>query len=88
MRLFEELAAGAVPVSGLNQSAESSADVVLMMNKLSTNPEFASTLAKLKMPTDKYKAIVKFANLLGIPDERLIDFIQQQQNLQQHDQGS
>lgn len=79
-KIFEDIQRDVDP------SAQSSANVVLMMDKLKTNQEFAGILRQLTMPSDKFKAIVKFAGLLGIPDERLIDFIQQQKNQGNNDQ--
>ena len=76
-KIFEDI------VHGVDQSVDSAANVVLMMDKLKSNTDFVTILHQLTMPSDKYKAIVEFANILGIPYERLIDFIQQQENQKQ-----
>lgn len=57
---------------------QASADIVLVMDKLASDQNLRSMLQSIKMPTDKYKAITGFASLLGIPEQRLQDFIQQQ----------
>lgn len=59
-------------------SAQSSADILLFINKMKSDPEFSQMLSNLTLPTDKYKAIVQFASMLGIPDQRFDDFIRQQ----------
>lgn len=54
------------------------ADVVLVLDKLASDETLRGMLQSVKMPSDKYKAITGFAELLGIPKQRLGDFIQQQ----------
>lgn len=81
-RIFEDI----MQDRGIDPKAQASANVVLLMDKLKTSPEFSELLRQLQMPSDKYKAIVKFADILGIPNERFSDFVQQQQNQQTHDQ--
>lgn len=62
-------------VEEIDPSAQASANALLLMNKLKTNPSFMNMLSEIQLPTDKYKAILQFANLLGIPEERFEDFI-------------
>lgn len=69
--LFEEI----------DGKANASANSVLLMDKLRTNSQFMQMLSEIQLPSDKYKAIQKFADLLGIPEQRFIDFCQQQENL-------
>jgi plasmid maintenance system antidote protein VapI len=38
-------------------------------------------LQQIDQPTDKYKAIMKFAALLGVPEQRFPDFVNQQNNI-------
>jgi plasmid maintenance system antidote protein VapI len=38
-------------------------------------------LQQIDLPTDQYKAIIRFAALLGIPEQRFTDFCQQQNNI-------
>lgn len=58
--------------------ASAVADVVLVLDKLTNDETLRGMLQSVKMPSDKYKAITGFAELLGIPKQRLVDFIQQQ----------
>lgn len=76
-QIFEDIMQG----RGIDPTAQASANIVLLMDKLKTAPEFSELLNQLANPLDKYKAIVKFADLLGIPNERVLDFMQQQQNI-------
>lgn len=69
--LFEEI----------DGKANASANSVLLMDKLRTNSQFMQMLSEIQLPSDKYRAIQKFADLLGIPEQRFIDFCQQQENL-------
>lgn len=65
----------------IDPKAQASANAVLLMDKLRSNPQFMQMLNQIQLPTDKYKAIQKFADLLGIPEQRFIDFCQQQENV-------
>jgi len=71
----------------IDPNAMASANALLLVDKLKANPEFMKGLSQLQMPSDKYKAILKFADLLGIPEDRFDDFIAntkaQTQNTQQ-----
>jgi hypothetical protein len=55
------------------------------MDKLKNNPAFLKMLNQIYLPSDKYKAIKKFAGLVGIPEERFGDFVTQQES--QKDDG-
>lgn len=65
----------------IDPKANASANALLLMDKLRKNPQFMKMLEQIDLPSDKYKAIMKFANLLGIPEERFQDFCTQQSNL-------
>lgn len=67
----------------IDPKAQASANALLLMDKLRKNPQFMEMLQQIQLPTDKYKAIKKFANLLGVPEERFNDFCTQQSNLTQ-----
>lgn len=62
----------------IDPKAQASANALLLMDKLRTNPGFMKMLQEIQLPSDKYKAIMKFADLLGIPEERFSDFVNQQ----------
>jgi hypothetical protein len=59
----------------VDQDAMSSANALLLVDKIKSNPEIMKLLSQLQMPTDKYKAIVRFAGLLGVPEVRFDDFM-------------
>lgn len=65
----------------IDPKAQASANAVLLMDKLRTNSQFMQMISQIQLPTDKYRAIQKFADLLGIPEQRFIDFCQQQENI-------
>ena len=65
----------------IDPKATASANSLLLMDKLRKNPQFMEMLQQIDLPTDKYKAIQKFAALLGIPEERFNDFCSQQRNI-------
>lgn len=75
--LYEELQ--------LDPKAQASANALLLMDKLKNNPAFLKMLNQIYLPSDKYKAIKKFAGLVGIPEERFSDFVTQQES--QKDNG-
>lgn len=80
-KLYEELAQSQHPEqTGVDPQAQASANALLLMDKLKNNPSFVQMLDKIYLPSDKYKAITKFADLLGIPEERFYDFVTQQYN--------
>ena len=65
----------------IDPKATASANSLLLMDKLRKNPQFMKMLQQIDLPTDKYKAIQKFAALLGIPEERFNDFCSQQDSI-------
>lgn len=73
-KIYEEIE------SGVDPKAQASANAILLMDKLRTNPAFMKMISQIQMPSDKYTAIKKFADLLGIPGERFSDFCTQQEN--------
>ena len=81
-KIFQEI----LSEQGIDPKAQASANIVLLMDKLKTSPEFSQLLRELSLPSDKYKAIVKFADILGIPEQRFFDFMQNQQNQSIHNQ--
>lgn len=64
----------------IDPNATASANALLLMDKLKTSEGFMKILEQIQMPTDKYKAIIKFADLLGIPTERFDDFMTNTKN--------
>lgn len=62
-------------IEDVDPNAMASANALLFVDKLKSNAELMKSLSQLQMPTDKYKAIVKFAELIGIPEDRFDDFI-------------
>lgn len=64
----------------IDPKAQASANALLLMDKLRSNPGFMNMINEIELPSDKYKAIQKFADLLGIPESRFADFVQQQEN--------
>jgi len=50
------------------------AQLLILFNKLKNTPSFISAVEQLKMPVDKYNAILKFAELLGIPEDKFESF--------------
>lgn len=59
----------------VDPNAMASANALILIDRLKNNAQFMKALSQIQMPTDKYKAIIRFADLLGIPDERFDDFI-------------
>ena len=66
----------------IDPAAQATANSILLMNKLRSNPQFMGMLQQIKLPTDKYTAILKFAELLGITQPRFTAFIQSAENMQ------
>ena len=62
-------------IEDVDPNAMATANALLFVDKLKNNPELMKALSQLQMPTDKYKAIVKFAGLIGIPEDRFEDFM-------------
>lgn len=70
-------------IEDIDPKAQASANSILLIDKLKSNPQFMGLLQQIKLPTDKYNALIKFGEILGIPKERFNDFCQQQNNLTQ-----
>jgi histone acetyltransferase (RNA polymerase elongator complex component) len=73
-------------LKNLLKESDGLATVLIIFDKLSNNQSFISALNQIKMPTDKYTAIVKFATLLGIPEDKLEAFIQNVKSVQKNEQ--
>lgn len=59
----------------IDPKANAAANSLLLMDRLKNNPQFMKMIQEIQLPTDKYEAILHFANLLGIPEERFEDFM-------------
>jgi len=62
-------------IEDVDPDAMSSAKALLLVDKLRSNQELMNALSQLQLPSDKYKAILKFAGLIGIPEDRFGDFM-------------
>lgn len=65
----------------IDPKAIANANALLLINSLKGNPKFMGMLNQINLPTDKFKAITEFAELLGITRERFIDFVNQQNDV-------
>lgn len=65
----------------IDPKAIANANALLLINSLKSNPKFMGMLNQINLPTDKFKAITEFAEMLGITQERFIDFVNQQNNV-------
>ena len=65
----------------VDPKAIANANALLLINSLKSNPKFMGMLNQINLPTDKFKAITEFAELLGITRERFIDFVNQQNDV-------
>lgn len=63
-------------IEEIDPKANATANSLLLMQRLKTNGQFMKMLSQISLPSDKYKAILLFADLLGIPEERFDDFMQ------------
>lgn len=63
-------------IEEIDPKANATANSLLLMQKLKTNGQFMKMLSQISLPSDKYKAILLFADLLGVPEERFDDFMQ------------
>lgn len=61
------------------QDPNATATAVLAIQKIKSDAELVQMLESIYLPTDKYKTIIRFAGLLGIPSERFVDFVNQQE---------
>lgn len=66
--------------------AETSVNLLRFFDVIQKSPKFSAITATIRRPTDKYKAIVKFAGMLGIPEEKLTSFINNQSNITSREQ--
>ncbi len=65
----------------IEPQANASANSLILIDKLRKTPAVMQMLQQIDQPTDKYKAIMKFAALLGVPEQRFPDFVNQQSNI-------
>jgi hypothetical protein len=63
----------------LNES-EGTATILLLFDKLKRSPSFIEALNQLKMPLDKYNAIMKFAETIGITEDKFDAFMTNMKN--------
>jgi hypothetical protein len=69
----------------LREQADGTATILLLFDKLQKTPAFNTAINELKMPVDKYNAIMKFASLLGIPDSKFESFMSNMKNIKSDD---
>ncbi len=67
-----------------SDNANGIASILLLFDKLKTNSNFMQYINQITQPIDKYKAIVKFGEILGIPSSKFIDFVTNMKNIKQH----
>lgn len=73
---------------GGNPEADSDAQVLLLMNQLGQLPGFIQAVRNLSDPQAKYKAILSFADILGISQDQFHATMDQYRiNSQQNDQN-
>ena len=70
----------------LKEQTDGTATILLLFNKLQNTPTFISAINELKMPTDKYNAIIKFATLIGIPEDKFESFMSNMKNQNQQNE--
>lgn len=61
----------------VDPSVEEESAVVLLIDKLEEQPDILNALRNLNLLSSKYKAIMAFANLLGIKQEQFHAVMQQ-----------
>ena len=69
-------------------TAEREGEVIVLMNKLGENPEFIAALRQVQDPQAKYKAILLFADMLGIDQDQFHQTIDQFRIQSQQKQNS
>ncbi len=57
------------------ENAAASANILLLFDRLQDNEVFAKLISEITLPSDKYRAIVKFANMLGIAEDKFQAFV-------------
>lgn len=60
---------------------EATGNLLRFFDLIQKSPKFTTLANSIRRPTDKYKAVVKFAGMVGIPEEKLVSFISNQNNL-------
>jgi len=65
----------------LQEHSDGTATILLLFDKLQNTPSFITAINELKMPLDKYHAIIKFAGLVGIEENKLESFMSNMKQL-------
>jgi hypothetical protein len=68
----------------MEQDTDATVAIIGLFDRLSKTSSYRQAIAPIVNPTDKYKAIVKFASTLGIPESKFMDFVQNMQNIKQN----
>ena len=69
-------------IEGMENGADGTATILLLFDKLSKTPQFTAALNQIKMPSDKYNAILKFASMMGIPEQKFEAFMTNMKQIQ------
>jgi len=69
------------------ENAESAANILILFDRLQNNETFAKMLSEITLPSDKYRAILKFANLLGISEGKFQAFVSNMANQKPQEQS-
>jgi hypothetical protein len=67
--------------SMIKEQSDGTATILLLFDKLQNTPSFITAINELKMPLDKYHAIIKFAGLVGIEENKLESFMSNMKQL-------
>lgn len=70
-------------MESMEMNPDGTAQILILFDKLKNSPEFITAINQLKMPTDKYNAILKFAEMLGIPENKFDAFTANLKNVKQ-----
>jgi hypothetical protein len=68
----------------LQEQSDGTATILLLFDKLQNTPSFITAINELKMPLDKYNAIIKFAGLVGIEENKLDSFMSNMKQLEKN----
>lgn len=68
----------------LKEQSDGTATILLLFDKLQNTPSFVTAINELKMPLDKYNAIIKFAGLVGIEENKLDSFMSNMKQLEKN----
>ena len=60
--------------------ADATSAIILLFDKLSKVPSYQDAIGKLSTPMDKFVAVQKFAETLGIPNNKFNSFVQNMNN--------